>query len=150
MTYATLMVHLELGRANTGLLKIAANLAEGFHAAVIGIVARQPIQFLYTQGYVPAELIEQDREELEAAVTAAEEEFRDALSSRVTHLEWRSMLGFGSLAGYIAQEARCADLIITYVDHTAEVGDLVMQAGRPVLVVPMAADKLDLNHVIIG
>lgn len=150
MTYATLMVHLELGRANTGLLKIAADLAERFHAAVIGIVARQPLQIIYTDGYLPAELVQQDRAELEAQVAAAEKEFRDALSPRISRLEWRSMLGHGSLPRYLAREARCADLIITCVDQIAEIGDLVMQAGRPVLLVPMTADKLDLNHVVVG
>jgi nucleotide-binding universal stress UspA family protein len=150
MTYATLMVHLELGRTNSGLLKIAGDLAEQFHAAVIGIATCQPLQLIYTAGYtpgyIPSSLIEQDREEAERKIAAAEKEFRDALSSRISRLEWRSTARFGSLA----QEARSADLIITCVDQPAEIGDLVMQVGRPVLVVPVTADKFNLNNIIVG
>src|SRR6202030_4357522 len=41
VTYATLMVHLELGESNAGLLQIAGDLAERFQAAVIGIATCQ-------------------------------------------------------------------------------------------------------------
>lgn len=62
-------------------------------------------------------------------------------------------------AGYIAQEARAADLLITGSDQEESlsaspghvtVGDLVMRAGRPVLVVPPGADTLDLERVVVG
>jgi nucleotide-binding universal stress UspA family protein len=87
---------------------------------------------------------------VEAKITAAEKEFRDTLSSRISRLEWRSAVRFGSEADYLAQEARSADLMITCADRRTEIGDLVMQIGRPVLVVPMIADKLDLNQIIVG
>jgi hypothetical protein len=41
MSVPTLMLHLELGHPNTGLLKITAALAERFHAGVIGIALCQ-------------------------------------------------------------------------------------------------------------
>ena len=44
MTFTTLLVHLELGRANTGLLRVAGDLAQRFHAEVIGIAACQPMR----------------------------------------------------------------------------------------------------------
>jgi hypothetical protein len=53
MTYATLMVHLELGRPNANLLKFVGDLAAKFHAGVIGITACQPMQLVYGDGYVP-------------------------------------------------------------------------------------------------
>ena len=46
MTYKTLMVHLELDGKNSGLLDIAAELADRFNAGVIGIAACQPFQML--------------------------------------------------------------------------------------------------------
>ena len=78
MTYATLMVHLELGHPNAGLLKIVGDLAERFHAGVIGIVACQPMQIFYGDGYIPGEVVEQDRDELATEIRAAEQEFRAA------------------------------------------------------------------------
>lgn len=151
MTYATLMVNLELGRANTGLLKIAGDIAERFHAAaVIGIAACQPLRVIYNDGYVPADLIRQDRVARETEVAAAEKECRDVLSPRVSRLEWRSTITSDIPAEYLAQEARSADLIIISADGTAGVGNLIMQVGRPALIVPMRADTFDLRHVIVG
>ena len=159
MTYATLMAHLELGHPNAGLLKVAGDLAERFHAGVIGIVACQPMQIFYGDGYIPGEVVEQDRDELATEIRAAEQEFRAALASRVSRLEWRSTVTFDPLPEYLAREARSADLMVTGVDQTTslfdrsrhvDLGDLVMQIGRPVLVVPAAADRAPFNRVIVG
>ena len=45
VSYATIMVRLDLGRLNADLMHIAGGLAERFHAGVIGIAACQPLQF---------------------------------------------------------------------------------------------------------
>ena len=59
----------------------------------------------------------------------------------------------------MAQYARAADIILTLpelagsvFDHTRQVGiaDLVMQAGRPVMVLPKDCASLRLDHVLIG
>jgi nucleotide-binding universal stress UspA family protein len=56
-------------------------------------------------------------------------------------------------------EARCADLFITGVDHNAslfdmtrhvDIGDLVLQAGRPVLAVPARANTLNPERIVVG
>ena len=82
MSYATLMVHMELGRPNTGLLKITAELAERFQAGVVGIAARQPIQMVYGDGYVSGDLYQQDLDEITKELKAAQAEFRAALQGR--------------------------------------------------------------------
>jgi nucleotide-binding universal stress UspA family protein len=150
MSYSTLMVHLDLGRDNTGLLKVTADLAKQFHAVVVGIVAGQPRQTIFTDGCVPDHLVGQTRLGLESQIKAAEGDFRGILSPYTDRLEWRSMSEYGLHPKYLSQEARCADLIITCVDQIGEIGDLVMHAGRPVLIVPQTADKLALNHILIG
>ena len=159
MTYATLMVHLELGESNAGLLRVAGDLAERFQAAVIGIATCQPIQMALSDGYVTGEVIGQDVEEIEREITAAEAEFRAALAPRADRLEWRSAITFTPLYDYLAHEARSADLIITKVDKNTSIfdssrhvnmGDLVIQAGRPVLVIPTTANCLDLDSVVLG
>lgn len=159
MTYATLMVHLQLGQSNAGLLRIAGDLADRFQASVIGIAAGYPIQIVYGDGYIPGDLIEQDLQEIEKGIKLAESEFRTALGTRVANLEWRSATTIGSMSNYLADEARSADLVITRVNGQASmfdasgstnVGDLVMQIGRPVLVVPASADTLKLERAIIG
>lgn len=158
MTYATLMVHLDLGRSNAGLLQIASDLAVRFHAGVIGIAACQPMQIVYGDGYVSGDFIEKDREEIERQMKEAEAEFRSALQPHVGTLEWRSTVTFETLSDYLARNARSADIVITNVasgrlldtSRRLNAGDLVMQVGRPVLIVPPAADKLKLERVVVA
>lgn len=158
MTYGTLMVHLELGRSNAGLLQIAGDLAERFHAGVIGIAACQPMQLVYGDSFISGDIYEQDRQELDKEMKAAEAEFRRALQMRAVTLEWRSTVMFTLLSDYLAREARSADLVITGIasgdlfdsSRSVNTGDLVMRAGRPVLVVPAAAGKVKLDRVVVG
>ena len=158
MTYASLMVHLELGHSNAGLLRITGDLAARFGASVTGIVACQPMQLAFAEGYVPGEVFEQDTNQRKREIGVAEAEFRAALQSRVSTLEWRQTVRFAPLPEYVAQEARSADLLITGVasgalldsSRSVNTGDLIMQAGRPVLVVPQSLQTLPLERVVVG
>jgi nucleotide-binding universal stress UspA family protein len=159
MTFKTLMVTLELGSANHARLKVAGDLAERFGAAVIGIAVCQPLQLLYSDGgYVTGDIVEKDRMDIEWKINEAEAQFRSALGSRAARIEWRSDVLFEPLAAYIARHARRADLVITGVAsgdwfdaaRSPNVGDLIMQLGRPVLLVPATVDALHLDHVVIG
>lgn len=156
---ATLMVHLELGHANTKLLQAAADLAGRLNADVMGIAACQPLKIIYGDVYVSGDLIEQDREELEKEIRDAETEFRGVLQKHSGTLTWRSTVTFTSLADYLADQARCADLVITGVDRSrsifdssrhVDIGELVMQLGRPALIVPAVTGKVSLERVLIG
>ena len=152
------MVHLELGQSNAGLLRITADLAERFGAAVTGIVACQPMQMAFAEGYVPGEVYEQDNNERKREIGEAESEFRAALQGRSKTLEWRQTVRFAPLPEYVAHEARGADLLITGVaagdlldsSRALNTGDLIMQAGRPVLVVPRSVQTLALQRVVVG
>jgi nucleotide-binding universal stress UspA family protein len=162
MTYATLMVHLELGQSNAGLLQIVDSMAERFEAGVIGIAACQPMPMVYSDGmsggYVDGAFIEQERKEIDRQIRAAEAEFRSALQGRASHLEWRSEVFYSPPADYLAREARSADLVITSgatgggldAVRTMNIGDLVMGVGRPVLIVPAPAQTLKLDQVVVG
>ena len=159
MTYKTLMVHLELGQSNAGLLRIAGSLAARFHASVTGIAACQPIRILYDEGYLSGDTIARDHDERETEIKEAEAEFRRALQMQVSSLEWRSTITSGLLSDYLVREARSADLFITGVDQNVSLfdtsrhvsaGDLVMQLGRPVLIVPAALDELTPERVLVG
>jgi nucleotide-binding universal stress UspA family protein len=159
VTYKSLMVHLQLRQSNDGVLRIAADLAERFHAGVIGIAVCQPMQIVQGDAYVSGDLIEQDREEITQEIKEAERAFRQALGTCAGPVEWRSAVTIAALPGYLAKEARGADLIITGIEPDAalfdgsrhvDVGDLAMQAGRPVLIVPAKTDRLNLERVVVG
>lgn len=158
MTYSTLMVHLELGQPNEGLLSVAAEFAERFQAGVLGVAVCQPMQINYGYGYGNGSLIEQDRDELAREIEQAEVAFRGAMQGRAAFVEWRAATIYTQLSEYLAHQARRADLILTGVDFSvhaeesrrADTGALVMQAGRPVLVVPSSMRAVKLDQVVVG
>jgi len=159
MTYATVMVNLEIGCSNTGVMNAAADLAERFGAGVVGIAACHPMPIIYTDGYyVPQEMIEQDRAQIQHDIAAAEIEFRDTMRGRAKAVAWRSSVTMEPLATWIAGEARCADIVVTAAsadtpsDLTRRVNpsDLLMQMGRPVLVVPASVTAPKLDRVLVA
>jgi nucleotide-binding universal stress UspA family protein len=158
VSYKVVMVHVELGTSNARLLKMAGDLVERFQADVIGVAACRPIQIPFDDVSLTGEVIAEDRAEIEKELKAAEAEFRAAFKER-SNVAWRCTVTFGSLADYIAHQARSADLLITgpdigggVLDTTRRVGiaDLALQAGRPVLVVPHDREELMLQHVLVG
>jgi nucleotide-binding universal stress UspA family protein len=159
MSYKSLLVHLEAGEKNAAVLAAAVSLAERFSASVIGFAACQPTQIVYNDGYVSGDVIEAEYRALESSLAEAETEFRAAFANRTNRLEWRSCVTLQALHEYLAEEARGADLIVTaatpggllrgWTRH-ANNGDLVMLAGKPVLVVPEGGASLNLDHVVVG
>jgi nucleotide-binding universal stress UspA family protein len=161
MTFASLMVRLTPAASNDGLLRFTAGLAGRLKATqVIGVAACQPLQ-IYSgpDAYVPQELIDRDRAQLDEDLKVAEKHFREALQGKVPALDWRSTVTFDPLAGYVVEQMRAADLLITAVEEKAslfdssrwvDVADLVLRAGRPVLVVGAGVDRLDLRSVVVA
>jgi nucleotide-binding universal stress UspA family protein len=158
MTYATVMVGLSIDQPNEARLEIGGQLAERFGAKVIGIAAAEFSPPLYfTSGEQAQKLVDQGRAAIKNRIADLESEFRAAMQNRVTEVEWRCAEDFP--ARYIVQQARASDIIVvgeagrgTIADLFVEVSpsDLVMQAGRPLLVVPDACNWLDLRSVLIA
>ena len=91
---------------------------------------------------------------MEALVASTETEFRHALHNRAVSIEWRSAVTFASPAMYVADQSRSADQVIasssTRSDRSVNTGDLVMQAGRPLLAVPVGTVALNCERVMIA
>lgn len=157
--YSTIMVNLDPFGDNARLLEIARGLAERFRAGIIGITASQPIQVVYDAGALSGDVVELDRVDVEQALKVAEAQFHAALTQRARHVEWRSKMSMDSPSAYIARQARSADLLLSGVSHNSSVfdntrvcntSDLVMQAGRPVLIVPASAKTLVASNIMVG
>jgi hypothetical protein len=157
MTYATVMVSLGLDQSNEARLEAASQLAERFDADVVGIAASQFSPPLYfTSGQLAQDLIDAGRASIEKRIGELESQFREAVKNRAKHVEWRSAIDFP--ARYILREARCADIILSggdrgaFADPLTLAGpkDLVMQAGRPLLIVPDSVNWLDLRSVVVA
>ncbi len=156
MPSPTLLVNLVPGWLNTGLLQVAGGLAERLGASVIGVAARQPMQLdVSSTCYISPEVFNDERAETGREMSGAEAEFRGTFHG--PRHEWRSSVSFATPAGYIVDQARHADLLLTGMpchelsDATrATAGELVMQCGRPVLVVPEAPATPALDNVILA
>jgi nucleotide-binding universal stress UspA family protein len=161
MTPASLMVRLLPGAANDAVLRLTADLAVRLKVTeLIGIAACQPPVFYGGPDvYVPQDVIDRHRAQIDRELEACAKEFQGALEGKVTTIEWRSTVTFDSLADYIARELRAADLLVTSADeggslldmsHRVGLADLVLKAGRPVLAAAAGADRVDLGSVAIA
>ncbi|WP_158801517.1 universal stress protein [Acidisoma sp. L85] len=160
MTYANVMVYLELGQRNGAVLEVTRELATRFGSRVIGIAARRIKPVEYADGlWVYVDSHGPDWEEIERAIEVAEEECRTTLAASVPHLEFRSSTSFASLTSFLAQQARSADLFVAATNSNKHmsapgvrggIGDLVMEIGRPVLLVPPSLSALKLEKVMIA
>jgi nucleotide-binding universal stress UspA family protein len=157
MTYATVMVSLALDQPNEARLEAASQLAERFDAGIIGIAASQYSPPLYfTAGQLAQNLIDEGRASIKKRIGELEVQFREAAKNRTRRVEWRCAIDFP--ARYIAREARSADIVVSGGDRgalsdplaLASPKDLVMQAGRPLLIVPDSVSWLDLRSVLVA
>ncbi len=154
--HPTLLVNLEPGRSNTGLLQVASNLARRLDAAVIGVASRQPMQLdISGTCYISPELVDEERDETDRGISGAEAEFRAVFGG--ADPEWRSSVTFAAPCDYIVDQARHADLVLTgmashgVTDPTrATPGEVVMRCGRPVIVVPREPATPSLDRVMLA
>jgi len=157
MTFATVMVSLALNQPNDARLRVASDLAARFDAGMIGVTAAEFAPPLYfTTGEQAQELIEQSEAALRIRLIELERQFRSVVGDRAAPLSWRSALDYP--LRYVLAQARAADIMVTGsvppgVSDSFTIAspkDLVMQTGRPLLVVPDDATWLDLSTVLVA
>jgi nucleotide-binding universal stress UspA family protein len=156
MSYKTVMVSLALDRSNDACLAVAGDLAERFEARVVGIAASDIRPTLYfSEGDYAQKVLEEEGAAVRRRLSDLEAEFRASVSKRAKSVEWRSALTLP--IPYVMQQARAADIFVVgaraeaIVDPcvAADPSDLVMQAGRP-LVVPPTVQWLDMRSVLVA
>lgn len=157
MEYKTVMVGLALDRPNDACLRVAGDIAERFGARVVGVAAsdlRPPMYF--ATGEFAQKLLDEEAAAIQKRLSELEAEFRSAVEKRATSVEWRSTRALP--VPYMLRQARGADIIVvgaraeTMVDPNVapDPSELVMQAGRPLIVVPPAVQWLDLRSVLVA
>lgn len=155
MSYAALMVHVEVEPFSERRVRFAVDLAERFHSALIGAAGWAPRPAFAAEGVIiDAELSERELEEIKARFADAEAKFR-ALAKPLRHVEWRSALDFA--IEVLAPAARAADLLVVGRErvsgewyHSLDPGSTILRAGRPVLVVPQDTEGLSARRVMIA
>jgi len=154
-TFKTLLVHAEPGLVASHRLEVAGCLARDLGACLIGLGAEtfDPLAASAPEGaYFAAGLLAAQQEQTEKDLVAAEAAFRRDAGG--AELEWRTVRDYPHLA--LTRMARAADLILvgpqTGADTTrsADPADVVMGAGRPVLIVPEGAHRLHGKTVVVA
>jgi nucleotide-binding universal stress UspA family protein len=155
MSFAAMMVHLDVERDCEQRVQLALDLAHRFEAALIG-VAGMPLRPKFSAGgiVVYGDPSEEDRR----AVGVRFEEMGRKFCVQGQHLkqvEWRTALELP--ADLVAREARAADLVILGPRHTSgplcdliEPGVVLLRVGRPILVVPETVTPLQLRRVVVA
>ena len=156
MTYATLMVHVDVDAELGGRVKVAADLADRFRAHLIGIAGWAPMSLFLAEDALakpaPGDMHLQD---MRTSLDQKGKQFCAAVGVGGRRAEWRSILDFPTEA--IAREARAADLVIIGNERenpdpfrALDPGSFILKAGRPVLAVPKGITSLSPRRIAIA
>ncbi len=159
MSFATLMVHVDVERKSDARVRLAAQLADRFTSSLIGVSAcilpPYPAESAY---FVTREFVEQERQDMLAALRRTGASFRATAGengAKFEWLEWRSAIGLPER--FVVAEARAADLVIVGrapnqmdISRCLDPGSVVLMLGRPMLFVPPGIDTLKAERILIG
>jgi nucleotide-binding universal stress UspA family protein len=158
MSYASILMHVEVHPASEPRIELAADLANQFEARLIGIGAEifEPPSAAGALGYVDGETLAAEAQVVQDDLKLAEEKFGRIAAGVRSGSDWRC--GVGLPSQLVAWEARACDLIVAGprraepwgVHNCADAGDLVMDSGRPVLVTPQGLSRLDASSVVVA
>ena len=154
-TYSTILVHAEPGPAASHRVEAAARLAQDLGAHLIGLGAETFDPSLFSgafTGFAAGEWVNLVQEQIAKSLTGAETAFRrDAIGAE---FEWRSLQDYPHRA--LVRTAHAADLIVVGPRsdrsslQAADPADVVMSAGRPVLIVPDGRPHLHAMTVVVA
>jgi nucleotide-binding universal stress UspA family protein len=153
----SVLVHIEPTDASRTRLELAARLAQRLDAVLIGVAAGQPMPPVVDayDGVPLAADIEAEDERVRTELKDSATAFSNCSAVSGLQTEWRSAIGLP--AEVVVRESRAADMIILGRDpdrlgiyRSADPGDVLMRAGRPVLVVPAGTSSLAAKHVIVS
>ncbi len=156
--YAGIIAPVHLGTGAERTLRLASSLAQRLSCRLIGVAAKD-IELPYYgdgTGMVNALLVENARTVATEDLAKAEALFRRVVEGNAA-VEWRSAIQ--EPRGFALMQARAADLMVLARQGPADEsqgrmgiapGDIVMDLGRPVLVVPPGVETLSAKSIVIA
>ncbi|MEA1832515.1 universal stress protein [Methylobacterium durans] len=156
MTYASFAVSLDPGATTADRVQLAADLARRFEVTLTGVAAR----------CLPAPIAVNDIRQAEALYAEEEARLREELArvkaafetnAAGAETDWRSAAG-GALT-LLIECARASDLILIGRrgaedpdpgDMGVMPGPVLMEAGRPVLIVPPGLERLEAARIVVA
>jgi len=158
MTFASIMVSVDLSCDASGRIKVAAHLADAVGARTVGVAAQAPDHVTAQVGPMGASafLPALSRRTVSDGLARAGELFRAAVGTR-SRVSWRSALEPG--LAFLSSQALAADLVIigrgcpdgaSGCPSPLDAASVVLAVGRPVLVVPPGIDHLAVRRVMVA
>ena len=156
MSYAALMVYVDVDGIPEQRVRIASELAAKFDATLIGFSARAVPPPFVDEGMITAVTTEADIKKMHKALAKRGNWFRNIVGADRQDIEWRTTLDLPCDA--LAREARCADLVVigqqTQGRHdkhrTLDPGEVLVKLGRPALLVAPGVASLRAEHVVVA
>ncbi len=148
MPYRTILVYFSGEDDRDALISAATQIGAANSAHVIGVYIVPPVQITPAVGiHIPPEILDRQRDSHRDLAKEIEGKFTDAMKREGLLNEWRTLEANGpSVSTLGAQHARMCDLVIAsqpdYDDGTPDQqalpADLLLECGRPVLLIPRA------------
>lgn len=156
MNYAVILAALDLDMPPRGVLAASARLTQMFDAQAVGVAAGEiTISPYFAEGAAADRFLAQGQAELREQLNSLRQKFCAAHAGRDDRIEWRVAERLPD--GVMIASARAADLIVTArpsphanLLRGPDVANLVMQAGRPVLVVPPDAERFSADRILVA
>lgn len=159
MTYQTILAHLPNPASAPRILGVGVDLARRHNSHLTGLHVVPVVQYFYAAAavQVATEVYDAQQQEFDREAEEIEKIFNREAPADVKP-EWRCLRAGGPVAAADAVgQAMCADLIVTgQRDPDAPMDDgggdaerLVMETGRPVLVVPYAGKVKSLGENVL-
>lgn len=158
MIYNTLLVQFDIEGSPEARLKLAGELASRFGAHVIGFAAANTRSAIIPPSGVVAdsELHRRELESIERRLRDLKSRFEEAFTSEANR-SWHPHVGDPTRA--LTRAARAADLIVTGPPaadvagdphRSIDLGELILKAGRPVLVANTATAPVTAERVLVA
>ena len=157
MEIRSILVNLDLFVSSSAIVKCAADLATRYKAELVGFAAAEPpTELMAAEGaVVTSARFQEERERIEQALGNAESTFRSLVPSGIK-TTWRSLIA--NPTPKLIETARCSDLILVSAAAVAnrnpstrlDVGELILAAGRPVLVVADGAPRIAADKIVVA
>jgi nucleotide-binding universal stress UspA family protein len=157
MHCANILVSVDLDGPAPDRIRLAAGLAHRLEATLTGAAAHQvPVPFLVHDAYDSKIHEEENERQVREILEQAHEVFARNADDGI-RTDWRS--AFSEPVTHLVERARAADLVVVGRrgpddDNTANLGVapgyVVMEAGRPVLVVPPHLERLNGARIVVA
>ncbi len=157
MRISNIMVSVDLGSAAADRVQMAAGLAERFEARLTGVAARPILGPMPVGDILEVERAWAAEEHLADEQLAEAKALFEREAGQAPRTEWRSARA--DPLAYLDKQARAADVVVVGRQGPADgdpglmaapTGALLMEVGRPVLVVPPGIEHIAAKRIVVA